>query len=412
MYWINRQRRRGWIAAACVFSFLVSSVTADTDGLLVQSIDGKLVTGDVSDDLTAAELGVRTFSAQFPSTFAWNNPGFHSLGTPPSGVDALPPSMNLDWDFVPMHTNGMTSNLLYWDGQGTTPADVEFGLPPSGYTLTLFGRNNEAAAADGSDALIPGRTIDRTNDGPGLRMHAHRFFFLDDNDGSMATLPDDGIYLMAMQVRMQGFETSDPFYLVWGTLAIPPAVIETAAVPWVRQREDVLVGLGGDFNEDGLWDCGDVDLLTQAIATSSTDMVFDLNGDGLISAADITEENVGWLAVAGRQSAVTGGGSFLVGDANLDGTVDVSDFNLWNNNKFTANDHWCQGDFNADGLVDVSDFNAWNTNKFLVSAPQSVPEPNSLCVWLGLILVLRPGGIHRRQQFYRILGVRERHPDR
>ncbi len=44
--------------------------------------------------------------------------------------------------------------------------------------------------------------------------------------------------------------------------------------------------------------------------------------------------------------------------------VDVSDFNVWNSNKFTSVAAWCAGDFNADGAVDVSDFNIWNANKF------------------------------------------------
>jgi hypothetical protein len=52
-----------------------------------------------------------------------------------------------------------------------------------------------------------------------------------------------------------------------------------------------------------------------------------------------------------------------IGDANLDGVTDGSDFNLWNSNKFGSGD-WLQADFTYDGLVDGSDFNAWNTNKF------------------------------------------------
>ncbi len=58
------------------------------------------------------------------------------------------------------------------------------------------------------------------------------------------------------------------------------------------------------------------------------------------------------------------GNPYLVGDANLDGVVDVSDFNLWNAHKFTTTAQWTKGDFNADGFTDVSDFNLWNTNKF------------------------------------------------
>ena len=57
-----------------------------------------------------------------------------------------------------------------------------------------------------------------------------------------------------------------------------------------------------------------------------------------------------------------------MGDATLDGFVDVQDFNEWDANRFTMGAAWCRGDFNADGVVDVQDFNAWNKNKFQTSA--------------------------------------------
>ena len=81
--------------------------------------------------------------------------------------------------------------------------------------------------------------------------------------------------------------------------------------------------------------------------------------------------------------------SALPGDANLDGFVDVSDFNVWNANKFTTDVSWLNGDFNDDGFVDVSDFNIWNANKF-TSLPDLdlVPEPSAgLIAWIVLLFV-------------------------
>ncbi len=52
------------------------------------------------------------------------------------------------------------------------------------------------------------------------------------------------------------------------------------------------------------------------------------------------------------------------GDANLDGVVDVSDFNRWNEHRFTGGTFWSSGDFNGDSITDVADFNLWNNNKF------------------------------------------------
>ena len=132
----------------------------------------------------------------------------------------------------------------------------------------------------------------------------------------------------------------------------------------------------GDFNDDGQWDCDDINALTRAIAGGSIDLAFDMNGDHAVSLADVRDAGVGWLAVGGAHNpAVTGGNPFLQGDANLDGVVDVSDFNLWNMHKFTTADEWCQGDFNASGNVDVSDFNVWNSNKFRSSVPPLSAAP-------------------------------------
>ncbi len=89
-----------------------------------------------------------------------------------------------------------------------------------------------------------------------------------------------------------------------------------------------------------------------------------------------------------------------MGDANLDGSVDVSDFNLWNSNKFTPITRWSGGDFNADGLVDVSDFNVWNGAKFNRSQRSSsaVPEPTSCWQFLagGLVALLLSGASTRK----------------
>jgi MYXO-CTERM domain-containing protein len=68
--------------------------------------------------------------------------------------------------------------------------------------------------------------------------------------------------------------------------------------------------------------------------------------------------------------------SYKRGDINLDGSVDVSDFTLWNENKFTSSLLWARGDINGDGSVGVSDFNRWNASKFTSSdGPSAVPEP-------------------------------------
>ena len=124
-----------------------------------------------------------------------------------------------------------------------------------------------------------------------------------------------------------------------------------------------------DFDGNGICDCADVDALVADIASGSNTSSFDLTGDGVVDTDDLDS----WLAQAGASNLPTGD-AYLPGDANLDGFVDLSDFNLWNDNKFTQLAAWCSGDFNADGAIDTTDFNIWNVNKFSSSAAFSTPS--------------------------------------
>lgn len=120
--------------------------------------------------------------------------------------------------------------------------------------------------------------------------------------------------------------------------------------------------ISGDFDGDSDLDCNDLDLLSSEIAAGTNNLAFDLNGDSLVSLDDLDA----WLSVAGNDNGFAD--SYLLGDANLDGSVDGQDFIIWNAAKFTVNSSWCSGDFNADGFVDGLDFIIWNSNKF-----QSIP---------------------------------------
>ena len=119
----------------------------------------------------------------------------------------------------------------------------------------------------------------------------------------------------------------------------------------ISNRNFSITAISGDFNGDGEFDCADVDALTNAIASGSTNLLYDVTGDNIVDGSDLDE----WvLNLKGT----------LFGDANLDFVVDGNDFLVWNANKFTAETAWCTGDFSANGVTDGVDFLIWNGNKF------------------------------------------------
>ena len=121
---------------------------------------------------------------------------------------------------------------------------------------------------------------------------------------------------------------------------------------------------------------------------------FDLTGDGIIDLADQSE----WLSLAAAENGW--GSPYKLGDANLDGAVDGSDFSEWNANKFTAALRWDFGNFNGDSLIDGSDFSLWNTSKFSSSsAAGMVPEPFATTVgWYAMACVASYRRSHRGRQ--------------
>lgn len=143
-------------------------------------------------------------------------------------------------------------------------------------------------------------------------------------------------------------------------MAVAGGVTDTALNPLaagsIGTFTVAISNLAGDFNGDGELDCADVNALSAAVATASTDLQYDLTGDGFVTTADLDK----WITDL-KQT--------LPGDANLDFFVDGSDFNIWNANKFSTNTDWCAGNFNGDVGVDASDFNIWNAFKFQAARP-------------------------------------------
>ncbi len=150
-------------------------------------------------------------------------------------------------------------------------------------------------------------------------------------------------------------------------------ITDDVAVDWARLELTVGSGARADFDVDGDVDAADIDLLCGQLGGMETE--YDLNGDGAVDHLDFDQMILSEIGT-------------LFGDINLDGVVDISDFNLWNANKFTSGG-WAHGDGNCDGVVDISDFNIWNANKFQAADSVVVPEPaGTTCCLLTLLIMV------------------------
>lgn len=231
------------LAVSCLLAATGAAALGQDVDILISNEDGVLT---VAGNALSPGEG-RTYIPRFNSFYSVNDPGFRA------SPGDLPNNGALEWDFLPMTIDGLTSNLLYWDGQGGVPS---FGSTPTAeYSLALFGRNNAKAAAAGESDLVTGQIYDFASSVGSL--HEHRSFFLDNdlNDQNFTTA-DAGFYLIAMRLRADERERSDPFYLAWGT---PDSDIDThrdVVLPWLQASVDTLV-LPGDHNFDGSVDAAD-----------------------------------------------------------------------------------------------------------------------------------------------------------
>ena len=95
-----------------------------------------------------------------------------------------------------------------------------------------------------------------------------------------------------------------------------------------------------------------------------------------------------WLAEAGPRNGFAG--PFLVGDADLDGTVAAGDLNELGLTWSSDNNNWSNGNFTGGG-TNAADLNAmalnWQ-NMVPLAGAQAVPEPTSLALALSMALVL------------------------
>ncbi len=204
----------------------------------------------------------------------------------------------------------------------------------------------------------------------------------------------DPIFWQAQQATIGARLQSDETSVVQ---SFPGLLDEIAIYNKLLTEEQIashyLAGLGQsspscDFDGNGACGLDDIDALMNEVAAGTNDGAFDLNGDGSVNDLD---RDV-WLGDAGPRNGFAG--SYLVGDANLDGTVAAADLNAVGLTWQSDNNNWSNGNFSGGGTNAV-DLNAMALN-WQESVPsagaEAVPEPSAIVLVLGFVAALLGSG--------------------
>jgi len=159
-------------------------------------------------------------------------------------------------------------------------------------------------------------------------------------------------------------------------------VLDLAELEEVRLANLQAAGLLGDFNDDGVLNALDIDALTTEVVAGTNDVLYDVNDDQLVDQLD-------------RAVWVSDLKNTYVGDANLDGVFDSTDFvgvfvaGLYETGEAAG---WAEGDWDGNQRFDSGDFVAAFVDGGYELGPKAamaVPEPSSFWLLLGLAIVLQ-----------------------
>ena len=147
-----------------------------------------------------------------------------------------------------------------------------------------------------------------------------------------------------------------------------------------------------DFDEDGNCDVSDLDELAFVGQATQALEPYDLNRD---DAVDILDQYV-WMDLASEQHGV----ELILGDADLDGMVAISDLNIvalnWTRTDAVS---VTQADFNGDQTVNIADLSfvaqRWNT----LAGADAFAVPESSSSWILLAMIALKFATHRQQSF-------------
>lgn len=372
-------------------------------------------------------LQTTTDVVQINDTADFGNPGLIPGGEASTGLLITeimfhPASENDLWEWVEIYNNtgvdidfGATNHVLDDDDGSVVPfnltsgtlADGEVGILIDGGVTPITEDAFKAAWGQDLNVFVVPDFPEMSNGGDVLAIwddgpaYDNARTVSDDNTGAVALIGtangeypniDDGMASVYLS------DLSDPTSFVLATLDDGLSFNAQPALDVTIDHEGGDIGSPGmigdvvpvvcDLDSDLDCDTDDINQLIGAIVDSSD--AGDMDGDG---DTDINDR-AAWLSAAGLQNGLSG--AYLVGDANLDGTVEVSDLNSvginWLNTEARL---WTEGNFDGILGTEIQDLNAVGVN-WLMSVPlaadgQAVPEPSALALFglAGLSLLLR-----------------------
>ncbi|MFC1757410.1 hypothetical protein ACFL2H_01405, partial [Planctomycetota bacterium] len=134
----------------------------------------------------------------------------------------------------------------------------------------------------------------------------------------------------------------------------------------------------GDFDQNGLLDALDIDLLSRNIMAGSEELAFDLDHNSVVDDAD----RLYWIENLMQT---------YLGDSNLDGVFDSSDLvAVFKANEYedtvVGNSTWSTGDWNGDGEFDSSDLVAAFKENGYEQGPRTKAVPEATASWINIIV--------------------------
>ncbi len=249
----------------------------------------------------------------------------------------------------------------------TLASDTTFNVRQATDTLTVS-----------NDVIATGRTIAKIGAGA-LEMKNVRAAALDIDAGTLRIIPN-GTNAAASNVASLSIETSAATTARFDLTNNALAVDYSGASPIAAIRQYLVKGYA-----NGAWNgAGGI---TSSSATSRLGLGYADNN--VLHLDFFAGQDVDDTSVLIRLTRY--------GDADLNGLVNLADFNALAGNFNGTNRGWWQGDFNYDGLINLADFNllAGNFNLAALTidpTPQNwanlaaaVPEPAGVMLFLGML---------------------------